>query len=414
MRSLRVLVPAAVAAAVLLPIAAPPAQAQTPASPAAVAALQRKLQSAFATSTARSAGVAVDITGVGAVYRLRPTNAVPPASTEKLYTSFAALRAMGAGARYTTKVVAGQPQVGSKQPGNLWLIGVGDPSLTTTDLDHLASAVAATGTKTVLGRLYVDDTRYDRAVRAPGWKTEWVPEESGPLSALSVDGNRYRTDRAYLADPATANLERFRALLVKRGVAVSTYIGRAPSPAGARVVASHLSRPLSSLVTAIAKNSDNFGAELLVKELGKIKRNAGTTRDGARAVLDTLHAMGVTDGGFVDGSGLSTLDRQTPLGEVSLLAAAERSGVYSQLRGALPIACTDGTLKRRMCGTAAAGKVVAKTGTLDTVRALTGWTTTADGRVVRFSFLMAGFTSGSKANAAMDAAAVALASANLS
>lgn len=379
----------------------------------AVADLKHRLQVAFAASSSRTPGVAIDVAGVGAIYRSQSGTALAPASTEKLFTAFAALRALGVSTRYTTQVLATTPQVGSNQPGNLYLVGVGDPSLSTADLDRMAATVAATGTTRLMGRLYVDDSRYDRLTRGPQWKADFVPDNSGPLSALAVDGNGYRRDGAYLADPAMGNLARFRGLLAKHGVAVSATLGRAKVASG-RVVSRHVSRPLSDIVKGIAKESDNFGAELLTKELGKVRRNAGSTKDGTVVIRDVLHAMGVTVGTVIDGSGLSYSNRQTVNGVLSLLAAAERSGVYQELRTALPIACTDGTLKKRMCGTAAAGVVTAKTGTLDVVHALAGWTTTKDGRVVRFAFLLQGFSSGTKANAAMDQAAVALSSADLS
>ncbi|MCU1593622.1 MAG: D-alanyl-D-alanine carboxypeptidase/D-alanyl-D-alanine-endopeptidase [Frankiales bacterium] len=393
----------------LVASAAGSAQASTS---TAVGGLKRQLQAAFAGSTSRTPGVAIDVAGIGAVYRSQSGTSLAPASTEKLFTSFAALRALGATSRYTTSVLATVPQVGADQPGNLYLIGVGDPSLGTADLDRMAAGIAATGTKRLMGRLYVDDYRYDHVTRGPQWKAEFVPEESGPLSAFAVDGNGYRTDRAYLADPALGNLARFRSLLVKHGVAVSATLGRAKVGSG-RIVSQHVSRPLSDIVKGIAKNSDNFGAELLAKELGKVRRNAGSTKDGALVIRDVLHAMGVTVGTVIDGSGLSYSNRQTVNGVLTLLAAAERSNVYAELRAALPVACTDGTLKKRMCGTAASGIVTAKTGTLDVVHALAGWTTTRDGRVVRFAFLLQSFSSGAKANAAMDAAAVALSAADL-
>ncbi len=389
---------------------AQPAQAAT----STLADLKHRLQLSFAASTARTPGVAIDIDGIGAVYRSQSGTALAPASTEKLFTAYAALRVLGPAATYTTRVVATRPQLGSGQPGNLWLIGVGDPSLVTADLDHLAAAIAATGTRKLGGHLYVDDSRYDRITRGPGWKPEFVPADSGPLSALSVDSNGWRKDSAYLADPALANLGRFRALLAKRGITVSATLMRGPAPAGSRVVASHQSRPLATLVKGILKNSDNLAAELLVKEVGKVRRNVGSTAQGVAAVRDTLHGMGVTVGTVADGSGLSSRNRQSVTGELSLLASAERGSLYAPLRAALPIACTDGTLEKRMCGTAAAGVVRAKTGTLDVVHALAGWTTTRDGRRVRFAFLLQGFSSGSKTNTAMDNAAVALSAVTLS
>ena len=156
----------------------------------------------------------------------------------------------------------------------------------------------------------------------------------------------------------------------------------------------------------------DLAAELLQKELGRVGRGPGhgPSADGSAVVHGVLSASGVPTGSAVDGSGLSSRDRQSAAGQLTLLRRAQARVTYLALRGALPVACRQGTLQYRLCGPATNGRVSAETGTLDTVHALTGWTT-ADGHLVRFSFLLAGFTSGSKATAAIDRAVVVLASA---
>jgi D-alanyl-D-alanine carboxypeptidase/D-alanyl-D-alanine-endopeptidase (penicillin-binding protein 4) len=120
---------------------------------------------------------------------------------------------------------------------------------------------------------------------------------------------------------------------------------------------------------------------------------------------------GVAAGSGTDGSGLSAHDRQTAAAQLALLQAVDASPVAKDFRAALPIACQDGTLEKRMCDSAAAGRVLAKTGTLPGVRALAGFTTTMSGRSVWFSFQLTGISDGSKARDAIDAAANVLASA---
>ena len=112
------------------------------------------------------------------------------------------------------------------------------------------------------------------------------------------------------------------------------------------------------------------------------------------------------------GSGLSAYDRQTAATQLALLQAADASPVAGDFRSALPVACQDGTLETRMCDTPAAGRVFAKTGTLPGVRALSGYTTTASGRSVWFSFQLTSYSNAAKARDAIDAAVVVLASAN--
>jgi D-alanyl-D-alanine carboxypeptidase/D-alanyl-D-alanine-endopeptidase (penicillin-binding protein 4) len=170
---------------------------------------------------------------------------------------------------------------------------------------------------------------------------------------------------------------------------------------------------LSVQVSRIAKHSDNFAAELLLKEVGYVVRGRGSSAAGATAVHDTLAAFRVDTGVTADGSGLSTYDRKSVGSEVALLRAAERTAFYDVYRAALPIACVDGTLQHRLCASATRQRTSAKTGTLDTSRALTGWTTTADGHRVRFAFVLTSFTDGLKARAAIDRAVLVLASASV-
>jgi D-alanyl-D-alanine carboxypeptidase/D-alanyl-D-alanine-endopeptidase (penicillin-binding protein 4) len=390
---------------------ATPASAATPSQQAAD--LRAKVQRALAGSTARSVAVAVDVDGVGEVDRRGATASLPPASTAKLFTTFAALQRLGVDYRERTQLRAVGAQVGTHLRGDLYLVAAGDPYFTAAHLNVLARTIADAGIRSIDGHLVVDDTRYDRVRRGAGWKTEWVPEESGPLSAMALDRNTWRRDSAYLGDPATPVLGKLRSYLASKGISVSASLRRGPVPSRARVLASHVSAPLSTVVRRISKDSDNFASELLLKELGSVGRKRGTGVDGALVLEQVLSGLGVTVGTVADGSGLSPRNRQTAAGEMSLLRAAETTGAYSPLRASLPVACKDGTLKKRFCGTAAAGRAVAKTGTLDTARTLTGWTTTADGHRVRFAFLLASFSSGTKAREAIDRAVVVLASARL-
>jgi D-alanyl-D-alanine carboxypeptidase/D-alanyl-D-alanine-endopeptidase (penicillin-binding protein 4) len=127
--------------------------------------------------------------------------------------------------------------------------------------------------------------------------------------------------------------------------------------------------------------------------------------------VQLLAARGVRAGSGADGSGLSAHDRQNAVGQLALLRVADQSQIANAFRTALPVACQDGTLQSRMCNSAAAGRVFAKTGTLPGVRALSGFTTTASGRTVWFSFQLTGVKDGIQARNALDRAAVVLASA---
>ena len=376
------------------------------------AALGQRVLAALATSGATTIGVAVDVDGLGAVLRRSDTTALPPASTQKLFTTGAALAGLPADTRLRTTVVAVGTPVAGRQPGSLWLVGGGDPFLTGADLRGLARSVRRAHITVITGSLVLDDSRYDARSRAAGWKAEFVPGESGPLSALAVDRNTWRRDPAFVADPGLPALARFRGYLASYGVQVLGGLRRGVQPRVSQVLAEHRSGPLADIVQRINKDSDNFAAELMLKELGRVRRGDGSTAGGLQAARDVLGPLGVPPGTATDGSGLSAHDRQTPAAELALLTALEGTPAGAALQAALPMACQDGTLVHRMCGTAGAGRVMAKTGTLDGVRALAGWTTTAGGRPVRFAFLLTGYRDGLTARNALDRAAVVLSAAS--
>ena len=409
----RRLVPVAALLAVLSvtsPAVAAPSPAPTPPlTKAAADALGRSVGTALAASGARTIAASVEVEGYGGVYRRNSGVAVPPASTQKSFTGLSVLLALGPDARLRTEVAATAVPEAGRLAGHLWLVGGGDPYLTGGQLTALAAKVRAAGVTTVAGDLLLDDSRYDARRSAAGWRPSFVPGQSGPLSAMALDANRWRGDRAFLADPALPAATRFRDLLKAAGVTVTGAVRRAPRPAEAVTVALHESAPLSAVVSRVLKASDNFAAELLLKELGRTVRADGSSAGGIAASKQVLGALGVPVGPGADGSGLSSLDRQTPAGQVALLRAGRRSAVATAFRAALPVGCVDGTLKKRLCGTAAAGRVQAKTGTLSGVRTLAGYTTTARGRVVTFAIQLSGAADGAKALRAIDRAVVLLA-----
>lgn len=371
--------------------------------------LSSRVLRALAGSTATRTGVAVDVSGLGAVLRRNAGVPLVPASTQKSFTVLPLLLTSSPSRRLATEVAAVGAPVRGVQPGALWLVGGGDPFLTSGQLRALARSVRARGIVRVTGPVAVDDSRYDARRRAAGWKPRWVPGTVGPLSALSVNRNRYRADAAFLADPAIGNGALFARYLRAEGVQIGG-VRRARRPAAARTVTRRLSAPVGALAARVLKVSDNTGAELLLKELGRTAGGAGSTAAGLAAARRLLTARGVRVGRAADGSGLSSLNRSTAAGQLSLLAAGSRSPVARAFRTSLSVACGDGTLRRRMCGTPAARRVWAKTGTLSRVVTLSGYTYTADGLPVRFSFLLNGVTSSARARAAIDRAVVALAS----
>ena len=123
--------------------------------------------------------------------------------------------------------------------------------------------------------------------------------------------------------------------------------------------------PLQLILRFMDHESDNFTAEMLLKQLGAGLGLHGTTAAGASIVHELLTEQEIPTSGvrIVDGSGLSRLDRLTTQAVVAMLRS---SWLDQDLReiliSSLPVAGRSGTLDSRMRGTAAAGRVRAKTG----------------------------------------------------
>jgi D-alanyl-D-alanine carboxypeptidase/D-alanyl-D-alanine-endopeptidase (penicillin-binding protein 4) len=337
---------------------------------------------------------------------------VMPASTEKLLTATAVLDRLGASATVTTTAVSASAPSNGVVDGDLFVVGAGDPLFATkgylvtfdeptepyNDFAKLADAIAAAGITEIRGNVVGDESRFDAQRYLPSWPSRYIRKsEVGPLSALMVnDGftglslapDAPASDRRP-GEPSTLAAETLISLLKERGVKVSGSPSTGTAPAGATTVASLSSQPMSVNVHEMLQTSDNTTAEVLLKDLAAIDGHPGTTPGGAQVVHDTLGQLGLpVDGSVtVDGSGLDLSNRVTC---DLLVAALDHQGPKSDLAGDLPVAGQSGTLRKRMRGTPAVGKVRAKTGTLNDVVALAGFASTASGEDLTFSFIING------------------------
>jgi D-alanyl-D-alanine carboxypeptidase/D-alanyl-D-alanine-endopeptidase (penicillin-binding protein 4) len=338
-----------------------PAGARAAASP-----LRAKLHAALAGFDGRGTGVlAVDLDSGRVVYAHNANAPLLPASNEKLAITYAALVALGPAFRMRTELLGeGHLVDGATWHGNLVLRGYGDPTLDRAGLADLAHRLRATGIRRVTGGLIADESWFDHRRGGPGWEAGFVPDESRPLSALTVPG----------ADGAAGAAELLRKALARAGVRVrgATKVAKADGwPLAVRY-----SPTLEEILHYMDVESDNFTAELVLKQLGAVLAGHGTTEAGAAIVRSILAEHLVPLGGvrIADGSGLSALDRLTPKAIVTILqrAWADRD-LRPVLFRILPVSGRDGTLEDRMTKPPARGNVRAKTGTLETASALSGF-----------------------------------------
>jgi D-alanyl-D-alanine carboxypeptidase/D-alanyl-D-alanine-endopeptidase (penicillin-binding protein 4) len=163
-------------------------------------------------------------------------------------------------------------------------------------------------------------------------------------------------------------------------------------PSSARKVATLESLPLREIVTLMNKFSNNFIADTLVKTLGReIKGGPGSMDKGLEVVMEESTRLGMNTKGFkvVSGSGLTRDNRISAHQFVTLLNGAYLDfDVLPELLASLPIAGRDGTLRSRMKGTSAFGRLRGKTGTIDGVSSIVGMVQSRGGELLAFSVLM--------------------------
>jgi serine-type D-Ala-D-Ala carboxypeptidase/endopeptidase (penicillin-binding protein 4) len=323
------------------------------------------------------------------------------ASNAKLFTTAAALDRFGVDGTFSTEVLSDSPMNASGViPGDVWLRGGGDPAFGTlayvrrhygpsaSSMEHLVDELDSLGLTAIRGGVHGDESLFDavRGVRDSRYGTSpWV----GPLSALTLnhgyDGSRFQSN------PASFAAGVFRKTLKADGITPGHAAARSRAPSDAQVLASVESPPMAVLARLTNKDSDNFFAETLLKNIGRDASGVGTTSAGVRAVRMFASSVGARVS-LIDGSGLDRGDRAAPRDVVELLMAERTREEYDAFFASLPIAGVDGTIHDRMRSGPARRNCRAKTGSLIGVSALSGYCTTRSGREVAFSFLMNGLT----------------------
>ncbi len=207
-------------------------------------------------------------------------------------------------------------------------------------------------------------------------------------------------------DPAHYAAWRMAALLQARGVKVDGEVmarhrplspaddpairngAPATQPPSPDMLAQLPALPLAEDMRIINKQSQNLHADLMLRRVSRAQAS-GSIADGQVALHALMTQAGLAEGSysFADGSGMSSYNRITPRAAVTLLTWIAHQPWGMAWRETLPIAGQDGTLKGRFKDTALAGKLFAKTGSLNAARALSGYFVTKSGKTLVFSAL---------------------------
>ncbi|MFI7408794.1 D-alanyl-D-alanine carboxypeptidase/D-alanyl-D-alanine-endopeptidase [Streptomyces sp. NPDC049627] len=363
----------------------------------------------------RRAAAVVDVATGERLYGEGAAESLTPASTTKIATAAAALAALGADHRLTTRTAL---EPGTKE---LVLVGGGDPTLTARKQDggwaslrELAAATAEALKKRHVREvtLSYDTTLYAGSDLHP----IGVNDNLARVTALMAD--EARTDGSSsgpaprVADPAKDAATRFAAFLADHGVR-TTSPGPSKATDRAEPLAEVSSPPLSALVERMLTNSDNDIGEALARQTAVASGKRADFEGAGEAIEAQLKKLGVPVTGIdvKDGSGLDRADRLTA-GLLATLLAKAADPAHPELRPTLtglPVGGFTGTLAGRYTD-GAAGIVRAKTGTLTGVNTLAGTVVDQNGRLLAFAFMASNTTDPGAAQSALDKAATALSS----
>ena len=328
------------------------------------------------------------------IISINHTQSMIPASNTKLFTSATALEFMGGDYLISTKIFTDDYDLSDGSiDGNIYIKGFGNPTFTIDDLEDIVDQIFDSGIRIINGNVVGDDTYFDDVYS----RDDWINEERAnvnlpPISALVIDRNRtvvrkkrkgkYRNYFVNVDNPPLFAAKKFREELISKNIKVTGNAISSTTPDSA-VLVFESAITLSELMQSINKNSDNFYAECLFKNLGAVySGKQGNSFFSTQAILNYIGDNGIYSTGtkIVDGSGISRFDQVTAGALVGLLEKLYFNiSQFDYFYNSLSIAGVDGTLKKRMIGTTAENNFRGKTGTLNGVSSISGYVTNGDG-----------------------------------
>ena len=319
-----------------------------------------------------------DLEGDSVIFKKNERQLLRPASTMKLVTAITALDKLGGDYPLKTRLYWNGRISNGVLEGDIYCVGGMDPLLERSDLAFFAQKIRDMGVNAIRGKIVTDTSMKEPL----DWGEGWCWDDDNPhLYTLSMGRKDIFID------------ELLRAMTDHGVVLDSVMLTSGQKPAKAQLLATY-SHALHEVLVPMMKVSDNFMAEAVFYQIAAATGHRPAKASDAKGIMKQLFnkiGLGRNNYRLADGSGLSLYNYLSAELETMLLRYAWRNrAIYDPLYDSLPIAAIDGTLKKRMEGTAAAGNVHAKTGTVTGVSALAGYCTTADGRPLAFSIINQG------------------------
>jgi len=306
-----------------------------------------------------SSGVVVEAVRSGEIlYARNATAGLVPASVLKLVVAATALHDLGPGYRFTTRFVTEQSLQGDTIPGSLWLVGSGDPELTSHDLQAAVAQMKASGILRIDRDVVADGSLFGPDEVNPDWEADDLeygyaaltsavtmdggtaqftitPDPNGGDALVRVDPDQiggeligsvstgpsgaentlridplpdgsgfqlsgvipYGAPQKYwrsLAHPTQSAAIALRAMLVDAGISVGGGAIIGTAPTGGATIWSKQSRPLTAIIRRMMFDSDNHIAEQLLRAVGAKQSGIGLLATGLAAEKDYLHQIGAS------------------------------------------------------------------------------------------------------------------------
>lgn len=279
-------------------------------------------------------------------------------------------------------------------------LGFNDNSVDVTATPTSPGAPAAITLYPALPEIVLDNqTRTGAPGESLTFDLHWAPTGEHPWRLVAtgvLPPGRTRRVYAAIADPDRFTALAFRTALAERGIVVRGSTTATGDSLATRTARSHpplaetWSRPLSDWIFPVLNTSQNWFAEMLLRQLDRQTGGAGTWTGGLalerRWLIDSV-GLDSTSFALRDASGLSATNFMTPAAMTRLLSWIRDHPRWPVFSAGLPRSGRPGSLRTRFVGTPLEGRVVAKTGSISTVNTLSGYIEREDGRPLVISIL---------------------------
>lgn len=330
-----------------------------------------------------------DLTADSTIFRYDERKTLRPASTMKLITAIAAIDKLGGSYQFRTSLRYTGNVCDNVLNGDIYCVGGFDPRFNADDMTAFVEGIRSLGIDTIRGSLVADKMMKDGDRLGWGWCWD---DDNPTLSPLLIS----RKDNF---------MERFVSELVDAGIVFIGNVIEGDTPSDAYEIVDR-THTIDQILMKMMKDSDNLYAESVFYQLAAATGTHPACAQDARNYIKRLvRKIGLNPANYVfaDGSGLSLYNYVSAELEVAMLRYAyQNSNIYLHLYPSLPIAGTDGTLKRRMKNVFTADNVRAKTGSVKAVYSLAGYCTAPNGHVLCFSIINNGILSGKTARTLQD------------